>query len=238
MTSIVALLFVAVASLTVAEGSVFTIKLKVVKDVTLERGSTNFNYLKFLLVGQHPGYPNKRSLLQFTNVPYSCRQVISARLYLYFVYAHKASFMSSAQVPTFSRTVVAHQVFKSWSESEATSTKRFRHVYWSRKLLGLGNDASSSPAGPGVVVNPSRRGWYSLGVTRAVSNWRNGAPNYGLLIRATNEYRLGRDFRFASNADPNRARHAYIQVICRHSSFNPFPLRKGKVGPNGQVPVQ
>ena len=76
-------------------------------------------------------------------------------------------------------------------------------------------------------------------VTRAVRNWRNGAPNYGLLIQATNEYIPGRNFRFASNADPNKARNGYIQVTYRRSSsFTPLPLRKGKDGPDGQVPAQ
>ena len=39
------------------EGTVY--KLSVVQDVTLERPNRNFNYLPFLLVSQHPGYPNK-----------------------------------------------------------------------------------------------------------------------------------------------------------------------------------
>ena len=45
-------------------------KLSVTQDVTLERGSRNVNSLKYLIVSKHPGYPNKRSLVQFENVAF------------------------------------------------------------------------------------------------------------------------------------------------------------------------
>ena len=71
-------------------------KLSVTQDVTLERGSQNFNSLEYLIVSKHPEYPNKRSLVQFEDLPSSCQtsNVISAKMYLYFQYSHKASFMS------------------------------------------------------------------------------------------------------------------------------------------------
>ena len=47
-------------------------KLSVTQDVTLERGSQNFNSLEYLIVSKHPEYPNKRSLVQFEDLPSSC----------------------------------------------------------------------------------------------------------------------------------------------------------------------
>ena len=68
------------------EGTVY--KLSVVQDVTLERPNRNFNYLPFLLVSQHPGYPNKWSLVKFEQLPRYCPayKIVSAKMYLYYVY--------------------------------------------------------------------------------------------------------------------------------------------------------
>ena len=99
-------------------------KLKVVEDVTLERGSTNFNYLQYLITSFHPGFPKKCSLLRFENVPSGCKSVNYATMFLYYLYSHKASYMSDAQVPFITRTILAHRVLKPWRESQATSTKR------------------------------------------------------------------------------------------------------------------
>ena len=51
-------------------------------------------------------------------------------------------------------------------------------------------------------------------ITEAMRNWQNGDPNYGVLLRATNENDLGRDVRFYSNAQSNTGRHAYVTVLC------------------------
>ena len=97
-------------------------KLKVVEDVTLERGYTNFNYLEYLITSFHPSFPKKRSLLRFENLPSGCRSVNYARMYLYYVYSHKAGYQSDTQVPFITRTIRAHRVLKPRRQSEATST--------------------------------------------------------------------------------------------------------------------
>ena len=80
-------------------------RLRVTKDVTLERGSTNFNYLEYLIVSRFPQYPNKRSLVQFEELPSTCAlsQIESAKMYLYYVYAHKASWHSVHRTPFIPR---------------------------------------------------------------------------------------------------------------------------------------
>lgn len=47
---------------------VSTCRLDVVQDVSLESATTNYDYLDYLIIGRHPGYPLKRSLLQFEDL--------------------------------------------------------------------------------------------------------------------------------------------------------------------------
>ena len=80
-------------------------KLNVVEDVTLERESKNFNYLQYLITSYHPGYPKKRSLLRFENIPSGCKSVNHAMMYIYYVYSHKASSYIVDQAPFITRTI-------------------------------------------------------------------------------------------------------------------------------------
>ena len=147
MYIILQLFLVSLACLTISgQTTEKTYTLKVTEDVTLERGSTNFNYLPYLIVGTHPGYPLKRSLMKFQNIPTyasDCNLPLEATLHIYFVYAHKASFMSESQVPALTRYITAHTVLKSWIESQATSTKRNNFANWDSQWLNLGTDAKS-----------------------------------------------------------------------------------------------
>jgi len=53
-------------------------------------------------------------------------------------------------------------------------------------------------------------------VTSAARAWKYGSPNYGLVIWATNENRAGHGTRFASNADSDSSKHAYIILNCNN----------------------
>ena len=198
-------------------GETTSYHLKVVEDVTLERGTNNFNYLPFLIAGLHPGYPKKRSLLRFQGVPSECRSVNHATMYIYYVYSHKASFYSESKVPFITRTIRAHRVLKSWRETQATSTKRDSYNNWHTPWLGLNNiDATSSYTGQTTIYASRPRGFVEIEVTSAVKAWKSGSPNYGVVIWATNENKAGRDTRFASNADSDSSRHAYIILNCNN----------------------
>ena len=198
-------------------------KLSVTQDVTLERGSQNFNSLEYLIVSKHPEYPNKRSLVQFEDLPSSCptSNVISARRYLYFQYSHKASFMSIKSVPLFSRYLQVHLVKKPWDESQTTSTMRLRGIPWSSPWLALdGTDAEATPQQGTVTIFPHRpKGFVEFDVTNAVKDWSTGVPNNGLVIRATNELDLGRDIRFSSNANIDNSTHAFVLVGCSDGTY-------------------
>ena len=193
-------------------------KLSVTQDVTLERGSQNFNSLEYLIVSKHPEYPNKRSLVQFEDLPSSCpsSNVTSAKMYLYFQYSLKASFMSIKSVPLFSRYLRVYLVKKPWDESQTTSTMRLRGIPWSSPWLALdGTDAEATPQQGTVTIFPHRpKGFVEFDVTNAVKAWSSGVPNNGLVIRATNELDAGRDTRFASNANSDTSKHAFVLVHC------------------------
>lgn len=57
----------------------FYYQLPVQQDVTLERGSKNFDGLEHLLTGLHKGYPIKRSLVQFQDLPSNIGCEVSMR---------------------------------------------------------------------------------------------------------------------------------------------------------------
>ncbi|XP_078370210.1 uncharacterized protein LOC144653953 [Oculina patagonica] len=193
--------------------------LKVVKDVTLERSTTNFNYLQWLIVSKLPQFPNKRSLVQFENLPSACPliKIQSAKMYLYYVYAHKAGWQTITQTPLIPRYMQAHLVKKSWVVSQATSTKRYSSVTWSTPWLGLDNtDAEAIPQdwNPVTIYPLQPPGFVAFDITPAAKAWRSGVPNYGLVIRAVNELEPGRSIRFASDAYSDATKHAFVRVLC------------------------
>ena len=202
-------------------------KLSVSQDVTLERGSTNFNRLEYLIVSKHPGYPNKRSLVQFEDLPSSCpsSNVISAKMYLHYEYSHKASGSSIKRVPFIPRYLRVYLVKKPWNESQTTSTMRLRGLPWSSPWLALnGTDAEATPQQGTVTIFPVRpKGFVQFDVTNAVKDWSSGVPNNGLVIRAINELHLGRDTRFSSNANSDTTKHAFVLVHCKDEvgRYNP-----------------
>ena len=193
-------------------------KLSVTQDVWLESGNRNYNNYEYLIVSKIPRYPNKRSLVQFEDLPSSCpsKNVASAKMYLYYIYSHKPSFMSAKSVPFIPRYLQVHLVKKPWNESQTTSTMRLRGIPWSSPWLALdGRDAEATPQQGTVTMFPYRpSGFVEFDVTDAVANWSRGVPNNGLLIRATNELVLGRSNRFASNGNSDTSKHAYVLVHC------------------------
>ncbi|XP_032235381.1 uncharacterized protein LOC116617081 [Nematostella vectensis] len=191
-------------------------RLHVTQDVAIESPSGNHNNLPYLLVGKHPQYPNKRSLLQFESPPRSGCQIQWAKMYMYFVYAHKASWHSHQLTPYLNRDIMIHRVLKPWNERQANSGYRLSRIRWSQMYLGLNNiDAEARPQSPSTTMFSFRpSGFVEFDVTRAVRDWARGSPNYGVVVRVQNESVEGRGLRFASNADRDSKRHAYIHVKC------------------------
>ena len=196
-------------------GSGTVYRLRVVKDVSLERSTTNYNYLQYLIVGMHPSFPKKRSLLQFEDLPSNCTTIHWAKMYLYYVYSHKASFQSVQQAPFISCNIQVHEVRKEWEETQATRTYRKTGVPWSKPYLALnGGDAKKQVLDSVTIYTNRPPGFVEFDITEAVYHWKDCDPNYGVVISASNEDIPGRDTRFASNANLDSTTHAYVNVLC------------------------
>ena len=199
------------------DGNIY--KLKVVQDVTLEKSNVNYNYLQYLLVARHPQYPLKRSLIQFENLPASCplNKIRWAKMYLYFAYAHKASWQSVSQAPYLTHTIHIHQVKQSWVETQATSILRKNGKTWFKEYLDLGKDAEYKPVCPATTIYTSRpRGFVEFDITGAIRSWKQGFYNYGLLLKVVNEQSNGRDLRFFSKESADSSKHAFVNVMCNY----------------------
>ena len=189
-------------------------KLPVTQDVWLE-GSSNKNSYDFIIVAKHPQYPNKRSLLQFESLPKGCIHIKWAKMYVYFLYAHKSSWQSVQSAPYISRTLQVYQVKKQWNEAQATSINRLYKTRWSRPYLALdGSDAGPHSIGSATVFTSRPRGFMEFDITEAMRNWKFGDPNYGVLLLASNEDAVGRDLRFGSKSNSDSSRRPFVNVLC------------------------
>ena len=149
-------------------------------------------------------------------------------------YAHKASFMTSQQVPLFPPTVVAHRVLKSWTESQATNTKRFSNVHWNHKLLGLGSDALAYPTNNGVGVIQH------VGVSRLSTSqvpyvtgldWTASPITVCLYGQRT---RMLEDEIFGF---PATLTGTETDTLTSRCFVSPVGKKKGKIGLNGEAPA-
>ncbi|XP_019859735.1 PREDICTED: uncharacterized protein LOC109587965 [Amphimedon queenslandica] len=180
--------------------------LNATKDVWLEGGSNKNSY--GLIIGKHPEYPKKRSLVQFGDIPSQCGNIVSAKLYLKYWYSHKASWQN---ITNINRTVQVHQVKQDWTESQATSTHRKTGIRWSKPYLALdGTDAN--PNTLDTVIFPPTKPWLQLDITEAARNWKNGEENYGVVIWATNENDDGWDIRFRSRE--HSTDKPFLSIFC------------------------
>ena len=189
-------------------------RLTATGDVWLEN-EYNKNSYDFLIAGLHPGYPLKRSLLKFEDIPSSCEEVVTATMHVHYWYAHKASFYSESQVPWIPRPIEARQVLKSWSEAQATRNVRLISTPWSAPYLDVNNvDASSSILDTQTISRNTTAHYISWNITLSAQNWRGGQPNNGILLSAANEDVFGREIRFYSRERP-QDEVPYLEIFCR-----------------------
>ena len=181
--------------------------MKATEDVFLERENNQSHY-DFLIVSSHVGYPKKRTLVKFDDIPSSCTTIHWAKMYLYFWYSHKASFNTISEAPYIPRPLQVHQVKEPWKESQATREYRLSGVSWSKPYLGLDeSDAMEHPVDIVTIFTGRPSGYIEFDITEAARNWKAGEPNYGVVLLAVNEDVYGRDTRFYSH---------------RHSEHQPF----------------
>ena len=92
-------------------------------------------------------------------------------------------------------------------------------MHWTEPYLALnGTDAASTSEVGGYTLYPSNQtySYISFDVTNAARKWKEGEPNYGLLVWATNEYEAGRDIRFHSREHATRV--PFMEISCAHHS--------------------
>jgi len=203
-------------------GDGMLMKLEVVQDVWVEdSGNKNdAEFAEWLIVGKHRSYPKKRSLVQFeeiTKCDCAVEKLSWAKMYLYFEYTYKSSWLTVDDAPFTSRPLWAHLVKEPWNESEATNNHRMNGVKWGSPWLGIDDvDAEMIPQDyePTIIYASRPKGYVEFDVTRAVQKWLGGKPNFGLLIWALDENTDTRDIRFWSSESDDEGKHPFLNVMC------------------------
>ena len=200
-------------------GNGYLYKLEATQDVFIY-DSSNYNFYDFLIVAKHPGYPKKRMLLQFQDIPFTCKRIKWAKMYIFYWYSHKPSYMSVEQVPFIIRTLQVRQIKKEWSETQATSINRQSGRSWTSPFLALNGSDASSYVQDNVLLHPNQSGrvYIEFNITEASRNWKSGEPNYGVLVWATNENEKGRDIRFFSRE--RATGRPYVNILCDYYEDN------------------
>ena len=129
----------------------------------------NQGFRDFLIVSFHPGFQKRRTLIKFdtSHVPTTC-QVVHAKMYVHFWYAHKAAYLPVQQVPYLSRPLQVHQIRRQWSESVATSAYCLSDVQWSQPYAALGVDFSYYVEDKVTMVANRPRGYVEFEFTNAM----------------------------------------------------------------------
>ena len=200
-------------------GNGYIYKLEATQDVFIE-DSSNYNFYDFLIVAKHPGYPKKRMLLQFQDLPSTCKQINWAKMHIFYWYSHKASFMTVQQVPSIARTLQVRQIKKQWNETQATSINHQSGIQWTSPFLALDGSDAATYVQDNVILRPNQktRVYIEFDITEAALNWKSGEPNYGALVWATNENEKGRDICFFSRE--RTTGKPYVNVLCAYNEDN------------------
>jgi RHS repeat-associated protein len=112
--------------------------------------------------------------------------ITSARVSLY-----------AAEAPTVGLTMAAHRATTAWEEGDGRGTCDADGASWADSQAGdawsvAGGDFAPSAEGSVTRAAGSALGWDDYAVTDLVRRWVSGeAPNFGVLIKATDETRAG-----------------------------------------------
>ncbi|XP_066923970.1 uncharacterized protein [Clytia hemisphaerica] len=199
-------------------------KLNAVADTFLERYGVSYDRISIgqNLIGKHPQYPIKRTLIQFESLPASVCPVGKiewARVYMYFVRRHRASWHKPSSAPWLDYEIDVHRIKRSWQESYARPRYRCQscpHRAWYAPYLDLGRDAVNEPECKKTTIyalTPSS--WQAFDVTGSMKAWAEGAPNYGVLIKVNDEKTEGVDLRFWNRHNSNANLRPYMVVRCK-----------------------
>jgi len=206
-------------------------RLNVVQDVWLESSGNNGNE-ELLIVGKHPLWDKKRTLVQFDSITKEdcpIERLRWAKMYIWYEYAHKWSAQTVYDAPFKSRALQVHRVKQQWKESEATRFQRMSGVSWGTPWLGIDNvDAEIIPQDyqPTRIYTSRPKSYVEFDVTLAVKSWIQGKANYGLLMYALDENTDARDIRFLSSESDDEGKHPFVNVMCDYEKSKPVDNEK------------
>jgi len=186
-------------------------QLPVTADTWLEGGAPNGSH-KHLIVGKHSSFPKKRALLKADVSTVPPGSVVSqATLWLYFDYAHAASFIPESCID---RVIGAHPVLVAWDEAAATKNNATEATQWAEPLCGTNDvDAAQVPHTTDEWLCTEIKSWKSFDVTGLAQQWVDDpSSNHGVLLRAENEDDAGRDMRIYSRDSSDSALHPYLEI--------------------------
>lgn len=183
-------------------------RLQAVKDTTLESGA-DLGSSQYLLVGKHSGFPKKRFVIQFQDIPRNCSEVIRAVMYLKYAYAHKDP---KSQAPLVTRNLCVHQVLRGWDEGTVGGkTYMSENTDYNRRCVDIVTMT------PDIIEGQLSNGFVPFDITELAKAWLNGDANYGILVRDMNEEVLGHDRRFYSSESPTEDCRPYVDITCSDS---------------------
>ena len=144
-------------------------------------------------------------------------------MYLFFWKTFTSRFISIYKQPYLKNTFQVHGVLKSWDEQQAVAWIQKTRVKMAKRTSQYRKRCRSpttmrmfSWSTTNMLSHNTTGGFMEFDVTRAVSDWRKGKPNYGLLIKTGNEKLNGRDIRFISKPWQRRSKHSFIMVECEY----------------------
>ena len=182
-----------------------TYLLTAIKDTTLDNTTPlqpQLGSSDCLTVGRFTGEP-KAFLVEFPNTPVTCPSVSKATLYL--------RLKDISGTPPINRNLCTHQVNVPWDEATIGQ--------YGITAVPLGNGADPfcmsavTFTANGVIIPSPVSSNIAFDVTHAAQSWLGppGTPNYGILLRAVNEYDVGQEIHFYSRESIYPPK---LEVIC------------------------
>eukprot|EP01147_Barroeca_monosierra_P005900 gene5900-9085_t len=162
----------------------------------------------YLIVGKHSGFELKRSLMDVDQAEMEaalnkCSEITSATFHLYFLYAHKASWIEEDWIP---RDIVVEGIRKPFRHCLSSS----KSCKWPKNFVDDPEYTTDIKSTPIHVPADIPAQWFEWDITAIARDWIERPDEMrGLVAYALNEDEDGRDLRFASE---------------RHSDSDLWPL--------------
>ncbi len=194
-------------------GVAVSVKAADIADAFIESASKQGSH-KYLILGKSGSYPKKRSLLRFdlAKIP-AGKKVVSAKLRVYVQYWHVPSSIG-AKEPAIDRIIEVYRVLKKWTEKGVSAFDTGTGAKWSKKLLATDGTDAAKTAAVSRLWPAGSKGWQEFDITALTQSWLDHpAKNHGVLLKANNEDKSGREPRcWSKNAAGKADMYPYLMV--------------------------